>query len=141
MLTASQSAPAPATAPFPFLAPSEVLGVLTESLDGRFAESNKVFCDRVMAAMRAEDAILTKYIQNHRLEEWAQVAVNESQHAWQLLVDERTRNEVNGMAGAGAGASLSETPPDTADQSEDEVDLLPSSRPDTPLLANGVTTA
>jgi nuclear pore complex protein Nup133 len=116
------------TEPFRFFSPSEALGAFTESLDRRFAESDKAFCDKVMTAMRAEDTTLRKFIQNNRLDEWAQAAVNESRRAWQQFTDDKTTIGAANGVGTLANGDM--------DRSEDEVDLLPNNGLVTPPSGN-----
>ncbi|KAI0973882.1 Non-repetitive/WGA-negative nucleoporin C-terminal-domain-containing protein [Xylaria arbuscula] len=54
----------------PRLAPSQSVGVYTHTVDRRFAKRDKGYREKVLEAMRYEDANLRKHIEQHRLEEW-----------------------------------------------------------------------
>ncbi|KAI1817412.1 Non-repetitive/WGA-negative nucleoporin C-terminal-domain-containing protein [Poronia punctata] len=70
------------------LMPSAVLGVYTETLDRRFTNMEKGYREKVVEAMRWEDALLRKFMEKHRLAEWAK----ETQKLAEQAVDEQFDN-------------------------------------------------
>ncbi|KAI1501454.1 Nup133 N terminal like-domain-containing protein [Biscogniauxia marginata] len=72
------------------LAPSEAAGVYTELLDRRFENMEKGYREKVLEAMRWEDANLRKHIEKHRLEQWAKETRKFAEEAVDQQYDETT---------------------------------------------------
>ncbi|KAI1822120.1 Non-repetitive/WGA-negative nucleoporin C-terminal-domain-containing protein [Xylaria intraflava] len=69
----------------PRVPPSQAAGVYTQTLDGRFANREKTYREKMLEAMRWEDAELRKHIEKHRLEEWTK----ETQKLAEQAVDQQ----------------------------------------------------
>ncbi|KAI2624844.1 Nup133 N terminal like-domain-containing protein [Hypoxylon sp. NC1633] len=72
------------------LAPSEVAGVYTETLDRRFEKMEKSYREKVLEAMRWEDGNLLKHMEKHRLEQWAKETRKYAEEAVNQQYDETT---------------------------------------------------
>jgi nuclear pore complex protein Nup133 len=78
--------------PFQAFRPSEALGVYTDGLDRRFNDMEKAFRDKLVEAMKAEDSTLRKYVEKHRLEQWARTTAETAEATVTELVDEATKS-------------------------------------------------
>ncbi|KAI1173116.1 Non-repetitive/WGA-negative nucleoporin C-terminal-domain-containing protein [Nemania sp. FL0916] len=67
------------------LAPSQIVGVYTHTLDARFTNMDKNYQEKMLEAMRWEDSRLRTHIETHRLEEWTE----ESQRLAEKSVDDQ----------------------------------------------------
>ncbi|KAI1344713.1 Nup133 N terminal like-domain-containing protein [Xylariaceae sp. FL0016] len=72
------------------LMPSEVAGVYCETLDRRFEKMEKSYREKVLEAMRWEDANLRKHIEKHRLDQWAKEARKHAENAVASRIDAST---------------------------------------------------
>lgn len=69
------------------LPPSECLGAYTDEPDSRFRDMDKGFREKLVEAMRWEDAQLGKFIDKYRLEEWARSTDAAARRAVDGMVD------------------------------------------------------
>lgn len=76
-------------------APSDVLGVYTETLDRRFKEMDKNFRERLLEAMRWEDNNLRKHVEKHRLDQWAKDTRRMAEDAVAHQLDQKTAEGAN----------------------------------------------
>ncbi|KAL8357504.1 hypothetical protein RB598_002352 [Gaeumannomyces tritici] len=98
----------------PLVTPSEALGVYTESLDNRFDGMDDSLKRKLLDAMNAEDAELSKYIMTSRMDHWYQTAFDESRRMVQEDLDRRTEEGAalaNGSARSRGNGSSSSPPP------------------------------
>ncbi|KAI1773396.1 Nup133 N terminal like-domain-containing protein [Hypoxylon cercidicola] len=72
------------------LQPSEAAGVYTETLDRRFDQMEKGYREKVLEAMRWENSNLLKYIEKHRLDQWAKETRKFAEDAVDQQYDETT---------------------------------------------------
>ncbi|KAI1762599.1 Nup133 N terminal like-domain-containing protein [Hypoxylon sp. FL1150] len=72
------------------LQPSEAAGVYTETLDRRFESMEKGYREKVLEAMRWENDNLLKYIEKHRLDQWAKETRKFAEDAVDQQYDETT---------------------------------------------------
>lgn len=72
------------------LQPSEAAGVYTETLDRRFESMEKGYREKVLEAMRWENGNLLKYIEKHRLDQWAKETRKFAEDAVDQQYDETT---------------------------------------------------
>jgi len=54
----------------PYVKPSDILGVFTESLDSRFDDMDESFRHKLLDVMKAEDSKLKTFIDKAQLEAW-----------------------------------------------------------------------
>ncbi|KAI0424078.1 Non-repetitive/WGA-negative nucleoporin C-terminal-domain-containing protein [Xylaria sp. FL1042] len=78
------------------LAPSQSLGVYTQTLDRRFTNMEKGYREKMLEAMRWEDANLRKHIEQHRLEEWTKEAQKLAEQAVDQQYDDVTEAQSTG---------------------------------------------
>jgi nuclear pore complex protein Nup133 len=78
--------------PFQPPKPFAVQGVYIDNLDQRFDDMEKSFRDKLIDAMKWEDAVLRKYMDKSRLEEWTRSTAETARTAVNELADEATRN-------------------------------------------------
>ncbi|KAI0907930.1 Non-repetitive/WGA-negative nucleoporin C-terminal-domain-containing protein [Ustulina deusta] len=78
------------------LAPSQSVGVYTHTLDGRFTNMEKGYREKMLEAMRWEDANLRKHIEQHRLEEWTKETQKLAEHAVDQEYDDTTEAQSTG---------------------------------------------
>ncbi|KAJ3569964.1 hypothetical protein NPX13_g5898 [Xylaria arbuscula] len=78
------------------LAPSQAVGVYTNTLDRRFANMEKGYQEKMLEAMRWEDANLRKHIEQHRLEEWTQETQRLAEQAVDQQYDDVTEAQSTG---------------------------------------------
>ncbi|KAI0802720.1 Non-repetitive/WGA-negative nucleoporin C-terminal-domain-containing protein [Xylaria sp. FL0064] len=78
------------------LSPSQSLGVYTQTLDRRFANMEKGYREKMLEAMRWEDANLRKHIEQHRLEEWTKEAQKLAEQAVDQQYDDVTEAQSTG---------------------------------------------
>lgn len=69
------------------LRPSDCLGVFSDEPDRRFKDMDKSFREKMVEAMKWEDTQLKKYIDKHRLEEWAKTTDEAARAAVDGFVD------------------------------------------------------
>lgn len=92
--------------------PSEALGVYTDGGDpataARFANMEDTFREKLLDAMRQEDAVVRRYIDKCRLDEWCRAAVEAAEKACQAEVDRLTggREAVTGPVAQPNGRKL-----------------------------------
>ncbi|KAI0505977.1 Non-repetitive/WGA-negative nucleoporin C-terminal-domain-containing protein [Xylaria bambusicola] len=78
------------------LAPSQAVGVYTDTLDRRFTNMEKGYQEKMLEAMRWEDANLRKHIEQHRLEEWTQETQKLAEQAVDQQYDDVTEAQSTG---------------------------------------------
>jgi nuclear pore complex protein Nup133 len=86
--------------------PSECLGAFTYDVDARFSNMDKSFKDKLIDAMRWEDAQLRKYVDKHQLDRLALATIQLAERAIHRAVDEATAEGAalaNGTNGAANG--------------------------------------
>lgn len=59
----------------PVMKPSEVLGVFTTHLDPRFENADDGLKEKLLESMRSEDAILARFVEKARLDNWHRTVV------------------------------------------------------------------
>jgi nuclear pore complex protein Nup133 len=59
--------------------PSEALGVFTDHVDRRFNDMDENFRNKLIDAMKSEDAKLQTYIEKHQLDSWHRTVVDEAE--------------------------------------------------------------
>ncbi|KAI0858598.1 Non-repetitive/WGA-negative nucleoporin C-terminal-domain-containing protein [Xylaria cubensis] len=72
------------------LAPSQSVGVYTQTLDRRFANLEKNYQEKILEAMRWEDSNLRLHIETHRLEEWTMETQKLAEQAVDQSYDDTT---------------------------------------------------
>ncbi|KAI2640222.1 Non-repetitive/WGA-negative nucleoporin C-terminal-domain-containing protein [Xylaria nigripes] len=80
------------------VSPSQAAGVYTVNLDRRFANKERSFRDKMMEAMRWEDANLRKHIDKHRLEEWTKETQKLAEQAVEQQYDEPAETRSTSLA-------------------------------------------
>ncbi|RWA04107.1 hypothetical protein EKO27_g10999 [Xylaria grammica] len=78
------------------LGPSQSLGVYTQTLDRRFTSMEKGYREKMVEAMRWEDANLRKHIEQHRLEQWTQETQKLAEQAVDQQYDDATETQSTG---------------------------------------------
>ncbi|KAI1153418.1 Non-repetitive/WGA-negative nucleoporin C-terminal-domain-containing protein [Nemania diffusa] len=78
------------------LAPSQAVGVYTHTLDGRFANMEKSYREKMLEALRWEDSNLRKHIETHRLEEWTKETQKLAEQAVDHQYDDVTETQSTG---------------------------------------------
>lgn len=76
------------------LPPSAVLGVYTDAADAataaRFGHMEDTFREKLLDVMRHEDAVLRRYMDKNRLEDWCRTAKEGAEKAVQAEMDRLT---------------------------------------------------
>ncbi|KAI0114477.1 Non-repetitive/WGA-negative nucleoporin C-terminal-domain-containing protein [Nemania sp. FL0031] len=78
------------------LAPSQSAGVYTHTLDGRFANMDKSYREKMLEAMCWEDSNLREHIETHRLEEWTKETQRLAEQAVDQQYDDVTETQSTG---------------------------------------------
>jgi nuclear pore complex protein Nup133 len=83
--------------------PSEALGVYSDAADpataARFGHMEDMAREKLLDAMRHEDAVLRKYIDKSRLEDWCGTAKEGAERAVQAEMDRLTEMQGSDAAG------------------------------------------
>lgn len=76
---------------FPYITrPSECLGVYTDPSDPRYSNQDDSLRERHVDAMKAEDALLKKYVEKYQLDKWARAAFEAARRTATYGIDAAT---------------------------------------------------
>ena len=81
------------------LRPSDCLGAFADEPDRRFKDMDKAFREKMVEAMKWEDAQLRKYIDKYRLEEWAKTTDEAARAAVDGFMDKVIAERMDAGAG------------------------------------------
>ncbi|KAJ9156550.1 hypothetical protein NKR23_g1073 [Pleurostoma richardsiae] len=85
--------------------PSEALGVYTEGLDSRFNDMEENFREKLLDAMKWEDATLRKYVEHCQLNKWTQTALEAAQKTTDFYFDSVTAAGANANGNGNGSAN------------------------------------
>ncbi|KAK3492472.1 Non-repetitive/WGA-negative nucleoporin C-terminal-domain-containing protein [Neurospora hispaniola] len=82
----------------PCIKPSDALGVYTDSLDRRFDDTDASYRNKLMDAMKAEDAKLKTYIDKARLDEWYKTTLEAAENTVAIVYGRMTAKKAAAAA-------------------------------------------